>query len=56
MSETRSAPVREWAIVAATYASLVLIAAVRLALDRRPPEWWSGPDITPGAIRISAKP
>jgi len=39
MNENRSAPGREWAIVAGAYAALVLIAAVWLAIDRRPPEW-----------------
>jgi hypothetical protein len=38
MNEPGSA-LREWAIVGSVYATLVLIAAVWLAVDRRPPEW-----------------
>ena len=37
MTDTRSA--REWAIVGGVYLTLVLIAAVWLAVDRTPPEW-----------------
>jgi 4-amino-4-deoxy-L-arabinose transferase-like glycosyltransferase len=39
MSEERSAPARDWLIVGGVYLALVLIAAVWLAIDRRPPEW-----------------
>jgi 4-amino-4-deoxy-L-arabinose transferase-like glycosyltransferase len=39
MSETRSGSAREWAIVGGVYLALVLIVAVWLAIDRRPPEW-----------------
>ena len=39
MNADRSAPARERAIVAGAYAGLVLVAAVWLAIDRRPPEW-----------------
>jgi dolichyl-phosphate-mannose-protein mannosyltransferase len=39
MNETRSTSMREWAIVGGVYAALVLIVAVWLAIDRRPPEW-----------------
>jgi hypothetical protein len=39
MNETRSGAAREWAIVGGVYLTLVLIAAVWLAVDRRPPEW-----------------
>ncbi len=39
MNETRSVVAREWAIVGGVYLALVLIAAVWLAIDRRPPEW-----------------
>ena len=39
MSEERSAPGRDWLIVGGVYLALVLIAAVWLAIDRRPPEW-----------------
>lgn len=33
------APAREWALVAAVFAAVALVAAVWLAVDRRPPEW-----------------
>ena len=39
MTDDRSSSAREWSIVAATFAALVLIAAVWLAIDRTPPEW-----------------
>ena len=39
MNETRSAAAREWAIVGGVYLALVVVAAVWLAIDRRPPEW-----------------
>jgi hypothetical protein len=39
MNETHSTPAREWALVGGIYLALVLIAAVWLAIDRRPPEW-----------------
>jgi len=39
MREHRSRFFREWAIVAGTFAALILIAAVWLAIDRTPPEW-----------------
>jgi hypothetical protein len=38
MIELRS-QAREWVIVAGVYLALVLITAVWLAIDRRPPEW-----------------
>ena len=30
---------REWAVVAAAFLAIVIVAAVWLAIDRRPPEW-----------------
>ena len=39
MTDTRSPAAREWAIVGGVYLTLVLIAAVWLAVDRTPPEW-----------------
>ena len=39
MNEERPASAREWAIVGGVYLALVLVAAVWLWIDRRPPEW-----------------
>ena len=39
MNEERAAAAREWGIVAGVYLTLVLIAGIWLAIDRRPPEW-----------------
>lgn len=39
MSETRAGAARDWAIVGGVYLALVLVAAVWIGIDRRPPEW-----------------
>jgi hypothetical protein len=39
MSGARTRSLAEWALVGAVFAALVAVAAVWLAVDRRPPEW-----------------
>ncbi len=39
MTPARSRPRSEWALIGAVFAALVAVAALWLALDRRPPEW-----------------
>jgi len=39
MNETRFGAAREWAIVGGVYLALVVVAAVWIGIDRRPPEW-----------------
>jgi hypothetical protein len=39
MNETRAGVARDWAIVGCVYLALVLVAAVWIGIDRRPPEW-----------------
>ena len=39
MNETRFGAAREWAIVGGVYLALVVVAALWIGIDRRPPEW-----------------